>query len=229
MDDHLQELRRLLRRRKVADMPALRAHLEGRSRRSLFRDLMSVGYRTSFTHTGRYYTLTDLPDFDELGLWFYRGVGFSRAGTLKQTIALLVDEALDGRCHAELRHVLRVRVHNTLLDLVGERRIGREQLGRVHLYVNANADRAAQQVERRQELETTIAEALRVPTVEEVVEVLVETLRAAPEVPEPDVVAKRLAARGVRLEPRHVKQVFEEHGLVPGKKTARRSSTPSRL
>jgi len=220
VDDHLQELRRLLRRQKVADMSALQTHLEGRSRRSLFRDLASVGYRTSFTHTGRYYTLTDLPDFDELGLWFYRDVGFSRAGTLKQTIALLVDEAPEGRSHADLRHVLRVRVHNTLLDLVGEGRIGRDQIGRVHLYVNANPDRAAQQVERRRELETTIAEALRVPTVEEVVEVLVETLRAAPEVPEPDVVAKRLAARGVRLEPRHVGQVFDEHGLVPGKNGA---------
>lgn len=228
VDNHQQKLRRLLRRRKVADMPALQTHLEGRSRRSLFRDLASVGYRTSFTHTGRYYTLTDVPDFDDLGVWFYRDVGFSRAGTLKQTIALLVNEAPDGRSHAELQHVLRVRVHNTLLDLVGEGHVGREQLGRVHLYVNTNVDRAAEQVQQRWEIDRTLAEVLRVPTDEEVVEVLVETLRAAPEVPEPLLVAKRLVARGLRLEPRHVEQIFEEHGLVPGKKTARRSSTPSR-
>lgn len=228
MEDYQQQVRRFVRRRKVVDMPALRAHLEGRSRRSLFRDLMSVGYRTSFTHTGRYYTLADLPDFDELGLWFYREVGFSRAGTLKQTIAVQVEEAPEGRSHGELSHVLRVRVHNTLLELVREGRIGREQLGRVHLYVSGNPERGAQQLERRQELAAALAEALRVPTDEEVVEVLVETLRAAPEVPAPLRVAKRLAARGLRLEPRHVEQIFEEHGLVPGKKTARRSSAPSR-
>jgi hypothetical protein len=44
----------------------------GRSRRSLFRDLASLGYLTSFTHAGRYYTLADIPQFDERGLWFYK-------------------------------------------------------------------------------------------------------------------------------------------------------------
>jgi len=33
--------------------------------------------------------------------------------------------------------------------------------------------------------------------------VLVEALRAAPEVPPPDLVAQRLIARGVHLEPHH--------------------------
>jgi len=72
------------------------------------------------------------------------------------------------------------------------------------------------------------AEVFRVATDEEVVEVLVEALRAAPEVPAPTIVAGRLVARGVRLEPHHVEQVYEEHGLVPGKKTGRPSSRPSR-
>jgi len=210
-------------------MPALQADLRGRSRRSLFRDLTSVGYRTSFTHTGRYYTLEELPSFDALGLWFYRDVGFSRAGTLKQTITGLVEQAHDGRSHAELRDVLRVRVHNTLLGLVAEGRLGRERVGKVHLYVNAHPDRGTEQIRRRRDNIATLAEALRAPTDEEIVEVLVETLRAAPEIPAPDLVVRRLIARGVRLEPRHVEQVFEAHGLVPGKKKpARPSSTPSR-
>jgi len=209
-------------------MQQIEARINGRSRRSLFRDLASLGYMTSFTHTGRYYTLADLPELDELGLWFYRDIGFSRAGTLKQTIALQVEAAPDGRTHSELQHVLRVRLHNTLLGLIRDGHIARHQLARVHLYVSANSERAAEQVKRRRELTATLTEALRVPTEEEVVEVLVETLRAAPEVPEPGLVAKRLAARGMRLEPRHVEQVFAQHGLAPGKKTAARSSPPFR-
>jgi hypothetical protein len=50
--------------------------------------------------------------------------------------------------------------------------------------------------------------------------VLIETLRVAPELPDSSLVATRLVARGLRIEPHHVEQVFEEHGLVPGKKTA---------
>ena len=228
MDNQLQRLRRLVHRKKVLDMRALQAHVEGRSRRSLFRDLASLGYRTSFTHTGRYYTLADIPDFDEWGLWFHGEIGFSRAGTLKETAAGQVEDTPDGRTHGELSQLLRVRVHNTLLDLVRAERIGREPYRGKLLYVSADPERAAEQVQHREETDRALAEALRVPTDEEVVEVLVETLRAAPEVPEPLLVAKRLAARGLRLEPHHVEQVFEEHGLVPGKKTARRSSAPSR-
>ena len=30
----------------------------------------------SYTHRGAYYTLTDIPDFDEYGFWFHQSVGF---------------------------------------------------------------------------------------------------------------------------------------------------------
>ena len=66
--------------------------------------------------------------------------------TLKQTVALQVEQTPDGRTHDELQHLLRVRVHNTLLDLLRQGRIGRERLARVYLYVSADPTRAAAQV-----------------------------------------------------------------------------------
>ena len=157
-----------------------------------------------------------------------RDIGFSRAGTLKQTVAIQVEDAPDGRTHAELQDLLRVRVHNTLLGLVWEGRVAREPFEGLHLYLSADAERAAQQMKRRTEAVRVVTEALRAPTSEETMEILVEALRAAPQVPEAALVAKRLAARGVRIEGRHVQQVFEAHGLQPEKKTARPSSRPSR-
>ncbi len=223
-----ERLQKLVRKRRVVELRDLYDVLGTRSRMTAFRRLRRVGYRTSYTHRGRYYTLADIPDFDDWGLWFHGEIGFSRVGTLKETAAGQVEDTPDGRTHGELSQLLRVRVHNTLLDLVRAGRIGREPYRGKLLYVSADPKRAAEQVQQREETDRTLAEALRVPTDEEVVEVLVETLRATREVPEPLLVAKRLAARGLRLEPRHVEQIFEEHGLVPGKKTARRSSAPSR-
>ena len=228
MERDLRRLRQVFRRMKVLDMKALCAHFEKRSRRSLFRDLAAADYRTSYTHGGRYYTLADIPDFDEWGLWFHQQIGFSRAGTLKETTVVEVEKAPDGRTHAELKHLLRVRLHNTLLELVREGRVGREPYGGRLLYVSADPERAAQQVAERRELSALMAEMLRVPTDEEVVEVLAEALRAAPAIPGPEQVARHLVARGMRLEPHHVQMVYEEHGLVPGKKTARPSSPRSR-
>ena len=145
-------------------------------------------------------------------------MGFSAEGTLKDTVVAHVERAPDGRTHAELHHVLRVRMHNTLLALVNEGRIAREHFGNVSLYVSAYAPRASLQLAGRQELARVMDEVCRVLTDDEIIEVLAEALRAAG-IPEPAVVAARLAARGVRIEPRLVRQAFDAHGLVPGKKT----------
>ena len=226
--DNSKQVIKFFRQRKATELEPLQRTLGGRSRRTVFRELDRLGYHSSYTHAGRYYTLCDIPRFDEHGLWFHREIGFSRAGTLKRTVALLVEQAPDGRTHEELAQLLRVRVHNTLLDLLRQGLIGRERLQSVFLYVSADRATAAAQVAARKELVSALAEMLRVATDEEVVEVLVEALRAAPEIPAPVVVAERLVARGVRLEPHHVEQVYEAHGLLPGKKTARPSSRRSR-
>jgi len=197
-----------------------------RSRMTVFRRLREVGYRTSYTHRGGYYTLADIPDFDEWGLWFYGDIGFSQAGTLKQTAAIQVQQAPDGRTHSELRHLLRVRVQNTLLGLVREGRVGREPYEGLLLYVSADPEQAAVQVQRRREADRALAEALRVPTPDETIEILLEALRGSAEIPPPALVAKRLAARGVGVEPRDVRQVYEAHGLAPEKKTAAAPTWP---
>jgi hypothetical protein len=202
-------------------MQKLRAEFEGRSQRSLFRDLAAHGYLSSYTHAGRYFTLVDIPDFDEQGLWHFQDIGFSRAGTLKETVASQVACSPAGYTHAELKRMLRVRVHNTLLDLVRQGRISRRELEDVLLYLNADADKAAEQVATRESITRIRAEALRPLTSEEIVETLVEALRAAPEVPSPQAVSQRLVARGVKLTAVQVGQVFDAYGLVPGKKTVR--------
>jgi len=226
-DEAGRRLQKLVRRVSVVDLEELCGALNTRSRMTVFRRLREIDYRTSYTHAGRHYTLKDIPVFDDQGLWFHRDIGFSRAGTLKQTVAVQVEQTPEGRTHDELRDLLRVRVHNTLLGLVREGRLGRERVGAVFLYLSAAPERAARQIAERKELRALLAEVLRVPTDEEVVEVLVEALRAAPAIPRPDQVAKRLVTRGIRLEPHHVRMVYEEHGLVPEKKTARPSSRRS--
>lgn len=218
-EDAHRELRGLCRRRGAVPLPELLDALQTRSRMSVFRRLREVGYVSSYTHAGRYYTLADRPDFDENGLWFLGEVGFSRAGTLKETVPVLVEQSPAARTHAELQALLHVRVHNTLLQLVRQKRIGRQLFEAVHVYVSADAARAAQQLAGRSALACERAEAERALTAEETVEILLEALRGAPEIPAPVVVAERLAARGLRLREREVEKVFATYGLVPGKKT----------
>ncbi len=76
MNEAAAHLALLFQRNQTMDFASIAKAAGGRSRRSLFRDLASLGYLTSYTHAGRYHTLSDLPQFDEHGLVVLQGYGF---------------------------------------------------------------------------------------------------------------------------------------------------------
>jgi len=90
---YLARLQRLFRRKRAALLDELRAALGTVSRTTIFRILRGVGYFTSYSHAGRYYTLRRIPKFDGCGLWSWRGVGFSSRGTLRATLVFLIAES----------------------------------------------------------------------------------------------------------------------------------------
>ena len=52
---------------------------------------------TSYNRNGRYYTLPEIAQFDDIGLWRYQGAFFSKHGNLKQTLVHLVTHAAYSR------------------------------------------------------------------------------------------------------------------------------------
>ena len=78
-------LRSLLQRQKVATLARLKESLGTSATMTVFRKLKALGYRTSYSHRGKYYTLAGIPRFDERGLWCCRAVWFSRDGNLLAT------------------------------------------------------------------------------------------------------------------------------------------------
>jgi len=222
MNDMSTRLGRLLRRNQSLDFTSIARAAGGRSRRSLFRDLDSLGYLTSYTHAGRYYTLCDIPQFDDHGLWFHKGIGFSRAGTLKNTLVELIGAAEAGYTHLELKALMHVRVHNTVLALVQEKRVNREHIEKLYVYVSAQRERAREQVARRGEW-LAAGEAARVfeVPVMTVIEVLMEVIRAGQVLIGPAEVVQRLHGRGIQVSVGEAEQVFVCYELNALKKTPR--------
>lgn len=215
---------KLFQRQPVTDLDTLFRVLDTTSRMSVFRRLKLLGYLTSYSHNGRYYTLATIPEFDADGLWRCQGICFSRQGSLKPTVENLVRVAEAGQTHAELSVRLQVRVHNALLDLVRQDRIGRELLGAVYLYVSADPEAALAQVGRRKELEAPGIQASL--SVSLIVEVLVEVLHGAQVVPDTATVCKRLTARSVSVTFEQVEDVYRTYGL---KKTLKSRLPPSQI
>ena len=141
-----EAIARLLRKQKIATMPELMVALGTDARRTVFRKLEQLLYRTSYSHRGRYYTLEEVAQFDARGLWVHREVWFSIYGTLLSTAAALVAEAEGGYFVEELDNALHVGTKDALRKLVGDAQLTRERVAGQFLYCAADAARRRQQL-----------------------------------------------------------------------------------
>lgn len=211
-------LRNLIHRKHVVAMDDLSRTLNTQCRMSVFRRLKEIGYRTSYTHCGRYYTLESIPKFDERGLWFYQDVGFSKSGTLKATLKTLVESEPVGFTHEELEGLLHIRVHSTLWELVRENAIGREKLDGTYLYVSPSPEQRAEQLKRQKDIRAGIVAPLPITMV---IEILVEALLAGRVRVSASLVVTRLRARGHSVSVEQVEGIFAQYRVTVEKKTAR--------
>jgi len=129
-------VRNILNSNKIATIDDLKAAVGSESTMTVFRSLSRLGYLTSYSHRGRFYTLAGIPDFDDSGLWSYRSVMFSRHGTLLETAAVLVQRSDDGFSALELESVLQVESNHALLQLFHRKRVSRSKLGGHFVYMS---------------------------------------------------------------------------------------------
>lgn len=153
-------LRQFLRRNRVATLPQLKKFLGTEADITVFRKLKELSYRTSYSHRGSFYTLDEIAVFDELGLWSFDSVWFSRHGTLVATAEVCVTQAPAGYFASELEKILHVPVKEPLLRLVEQDRIARQIVSGLYLYCASNPRTRQRQVQARQVLLESAAVAL---------------------------------------------------------------------
>src|SRR5438093_12264851 len=127
---------RPLQERKTATMEDLKQALGTSADATVSRKLADLDYRTSYSHRGRYYTLDELARFDELGLWSFRQVWFSRFGTLVSTVEAVVVSAEAGYDAAELEGLLHVEAKQAALKLVRAGRLTRQEVAGRYVYLS---------------------------------------------------------------------------------------------
>ena len=139
----------LFRRIRIVTMEQMRAALGTTVERTVFRKLQEFPYHSSYSHRGKFYTLEALAEFDERGLWTYRGVRFSRFGTLVDTAEQFVTRSDRGYLASELAGELQVAVKEPLLKLVSVRRLVRKQIAGQYVYCASDAAKRTQQLHQR--------------------------------------------------------------------------------
>lgn len=224
INDHLTRLEKAFGRKEVLQLGDLRRALKVRSRTTVFFVLKAAGYYTSYSHAGRYYTLNHIPKFNEQGLWSAGQIRFSKHGTLRATLIVLVCKALAGQTHEELEMTLGLRVHDTLLSLVAAHALKRESIQSVYVYLNPDPKRMTSQIEARRSQQTgalkkAVKAALPATDADLTIGILVAVIHSSKA--DPSAVTTHLRKSGSPVTMEQVQRVFERYDLVKKKGRSR--------
>jgi len=205
-----ERLWNLFNRLEIADIKKLFTALNTKSRTTVFRFLKRIGYFSSYSHAGRYYTLRSIPVFDNAGLWHVQGVSFSKHGSLKETVIQAVNTSKTGMTHRELEEILRVRVHNTLRELVVADLIVRTNSEKNYLYISADPENASTQASIRQ-AKVADKQLTRPLNPFETIEVLVDLLQSEDWILKS--VVDRLRKRNTKVSEYQVNEIFSRYSI----------------
>jgi len=104
---------------------------------------------TSYNHNGKYYTLPQVPRFDDHGLWRHKNVAFSRHGNLKKTVIHLVSVAPAGLSGKQLGEILGLSPQSFLHHFRQCPGIHREKHDGVFIYFSDVDEVYAKQLQER--------------------------------------------------------------------------------
>lgn len=177
-----------------------------------WRAMHAHGYLSSYNFNAKYYTLADIPEFDDHGLWSYRGVRFSRFGSLPRTMSELIERSDSGMSAAEVEHGLEINNGRaTLARLFAQRRLNRKKITGLLLYFSADTQRYQQQMDQRQAEQHRALVRMELPEPDRIIAILVERIQR----PGMDArqLARRLARKGLKISPHDIEAVFVHYDL----------------
>ena len=140
--------RSTLKKEKIFTLPNLVEILQCSSRTAQTKLKMWKTY-TSYNQNGKYYTLPEIPIFDEMGLWRFKNVAFSRHGNLKKTIIHLVCASTSGLSGSELGKILGLAPQSFVHHFRNVTGIRREKHDGVYVYFSDESDVYNKQIQEK--------------------------------------------------------------------------------
>lgn len=197
------------RKKKVIYIDEL-AKLLDRSIPTARRRLIQWHTYTSYNYNGRYYTLHDIPRFDEHGKWKYKNILFSKHGNLKQLVIHLIKHSVAGFTMRETENIVEVSMGSFMPCFRNIPELRREKVGSQFVYFSSDEATYITQKQKRQE-NSTRAELTQLPTDAKAVVILVELIKY----PHLSIqqLSYRLNRKGYRIKYKTIRNLFEYHGL----------------
>jgi hypothetical protein len=189
----------------------------GCSAMTAWRVLRQHGYLSSYNANARYYTLIDIPEFDDQGIWSYRGIRFSKFGSLNSTMVELITRSSQGKTAREIEAELGItNARTTLIKLHKEGKVSRTKVKGIFVYLAVDPERGERQRRLREAAMERIFARSDLPTSQKIIAVLVQWI-VRPEL-RPDQIVRRLSRKGLQITRREILAIVEYYDLPFKKK-----------
>jgi hypothetical protein len=170
-----QLLRDYISTHKMVLLTDLKTEINTSSHMTIFRHLKKLHYLSSISHRGKYYTLSNIPEYNDYGIWIFSGVHFSKFGTVRKTLLEVINHSLAGFRSKELHDIIGVEIKKPLLGLLADKQIVRKKIAGSYIYFSIDGDtRKKQELARNNSLSNY---ALNLSAINE--DVLAHELKAA--------------------------------------------------
>jgi DNA-binding Lrp family transcriptional regulator len=136
------------RQRKIMTISEL-SNVLGCSATTTRRRLREWQAYTSYNMNGRYHALAAIAEFNKKGLWHYRGVYFSKHGTLKKTIIYFVTTSQKGLSNSDLAEIIGTNPQSFMPQYKQLPELRREREGRQIVYYSSDPQRYEEQRKSR--------------------------------------------------------------------------------
>ena len=198
-----------LRRQKIITIKQLEQMLKC-SVITVRRRLKKWKTYTGINKNGRYYTLPDIPKFDQNGLWKYENVLFSKHGNLRQTIVKLISEASGGLSAVEISKLVDLAPNSSFISQL--KNVGGVKREKHHGRFIYFSDRHEIYLLQKQRYATSRRTGVNFPTDSEAIVILVQFIK------HPGICVEQLAVKvseqGCQIDYDVVRRFLKYHDLL---------------
>lgn len=216
-----EELLKIFEQELVVSTEELLA-CSGYSRRTIYNRCKLWQTYTSYSHNNRYHVLPHWVKFNDQGIWSFKGIYFSKQGTLKETIMHLVEHSDSGLSAKELSGILGVCLDKMLARHFQEHpEVVRQKINGILIYFSKKESIYNEQKLSYDKLLKNQA-TNKLPSDANAIPVLVELIKHPGDTPSQ--LIRRVRRRGVIVSIDQIRSLLQYHGLLKKKKLPSSSS-----
>src|SRR5665811_1475369 len=207
------ELRELFKKNIVMDIDDLQKQTSS-SRITVLRHLKEIGYITSYNKNAKYYTLLEIANFNEIGIFNHKGILFFRNGGIRDLVIKEIESSEKGFTAEELNTKIGTRVSVQLHQFVIKNLITRRKYSSFYVYYSIDESVQKKQVNNREKELKKIStnEDSELTDEQKTIRILLEIIQNPNA--EPNEIGKIMRENGLNITYHYIENIFIKYDPV---------------